>query len=398
MDDACFFTHLHSDMTDRPTTVLVLFGTRPELIKLAPVIKRLRATPGVQVQACSTGQHREMLRQVMDIFGIELDHDLDLMKPNQDLFDLSAHVLVGLREVFTRMKPDCVVVQGDTTTAFIASLAAFYLRIRVAHVEAGLRSHNLDSPYPEEANRRFVSVVARYHFAPTPLAKENLLREGFPDDRIWVTGNTVVDALDMVKESVSALRPDSAALRPLTDAVPAHVLAHPYILVTLHRREKFGKQMLDVLECIKELALKHPDQSFIYPLHLNPNVFKPANDVLGTVPNVHLIPPQDYLIFNVLMANCHFIMSDSGGIQEEAFTYRKPIIVMRDVTERMEAIHAGYAFLVGQDPDVIKERYEWLDAQLRSGTDFFTGGNPYGDGRASERIVSVITQDTASDA
>lgn len=384
-------------MNNRPLTILVLFGTRPELIKLAPLIKHLRSSPGVAVQACSTGQHREMLRQVMDIFGIELDHDLDLMKPSQDLFDLSANVLVGLRDVFTRIKPDCVVVQGDTTTAFIASLAAFYLRTRVAHVEAGLRSYNLDSPYPEEANRRFVSVVTRYHFAPTALAKENLLKEGYPENRIWVTGNTVVDALEMVKESVATLRLDSDSLAPLTNVIPSEVLASPYILVTLHRREKFGKQMQDVLHCIKELAQKHPDQSFIYPLHLNPNVFKPANDVLGHIPNVHLIPPQDYLVFNYLMANCRFIMSDSGGIQEEAYTYRKPIIVMRDVTERMEAIHAGYAFLVGQDPDVIKERFEWLDEQLRSGTDFFKVENPYGDGRASVRIANVLIEDESKD-
>jgi UDP-N-acetylglucosamine 2-epimerase (non-hydrolysing) len=371
--------------------ILVLFGTRPELIKLAPVIKSLQRSKDIDPVVCSTGQHREMLKQVMDIFDIELDVDLDLMKPNQDLFDISANVLTRLRDVFLDIKPDCIIVQGDTTTAFIASLSAFYLRIKVAHVEAGLRSYNIQSPYPEEANRRFISVVADYHFTPTSLAENNLLMEGYSKNSIYTTGNTVVDALEYVKESLASETVQSKIKASFKNVLPDGFQDGKYILVTLHRREKFGKSMEEALLTIKELAIKYPDTNFIYPLHLNPNVFKPANALLEGVSNIYLIPPQDYLSFNYLMANAYFIMSDSGGIQEEAYTYKKPIIVMRDVTERMEAIEAGYAFLVGNDRKKIISNYEQIDAKLKESFDYFSMPNPYGDGKASERITAILS-------
>jgi UDP-N-acetylglucosamine 2-epimerase (non-hydrolysing) len=372
--------------------ILVLFGTRPELIKLAPVIKSLKRSKEITPVVCSTGQHREMLKQVMDIFDIELDVDLDLMKPNQDLFDISANVLTRLRDVFADMKPDCIIVQGDTTTAFIASLSAFYLRIKVAHVEAGLRSYNIQSPYPEEANRRFISVVADYHFTPTSLAEQNLLKEGFTKNNIWTTGNTVVDALEYVKESIASKETQDKVKSSLKTLLPDGFQDSTYVLVTLHRREKFGKSMEEALLTIKELAISHPDMNFIYPLHLNPNVFKPAKALLEETQNIYLIPPQDYLCFNYLMANSHFIMSDSGGIQEEAYTYKKPILVLRDVTERMEAIDAGYAFLVGNDREKIIKNFENIKTKLRDNFDFFSMPNPYGDGQASDRITAILTK------
>lgn len=372
--------------------ILILFGTRPELIKLAPVIKSFQKSKDIDPVVCSTGQHREMLKQVMEIFDIELDIDLDLMKPNQDLFDISVNVLTRLRDVFRDIKPDCIIVQGDTTTAFIASLSAFYLRIKVAHIEAGLRSYNIQSPYPEEANRRFISVVADYHFTPTSLAQNNLLKEGYPKDSIIVTGNTVVDALEYVKESLADKKVKDQIKDSFKNILPNNFQKGRYVLVTLHRREKFGKSMEEALFTIKELAKRYPDTNFIYPLHLNPNVFKPANAILEGVSNIYLIPPQDYLSFNYLMANAYIIMSDSGGIQEEAYTYKKPILVMRDVTERMEAIEAGYAFLVGNNREKIIKTFEQIDAKLKENFNYFSMPNPYGDGNASERITSFLSK------
>jgi UDP-N-acetylglucosamine 2-epimerase (non-hydrolysing) len=432
----------------RPRNVWIIFGTRPELIKLAPVIRRMKESAVLRPVSCSTGQHREMLRQVSDIFGVVADVDLDLMKPNQDLTDLTAGVMVSLRDAFLREKPDLIVVQGDTTTAFAASLAAFYLRIPVAHVEAGLRSYSLESPFPEEANRRFVSLMARYHFAPTPAAVSQLLSEGVPAGSVHLTGNTVVDAIGMVQErlqdelltnktkfnsgvesgvsgslgqsEVMGTKDISGQMKEVElteisgmsgvtelsgivgmseasetlgmDSGRFRVSSREFILITLHRREKFGRELELVFETIRSLADEYPHLDFVYPVHLNPKVKGPAQQLLGDVPNIRIIPPQDYLAFGWLMQHCRFIMSDSGGVQEEAWSFRKPVLVLRDVTERMEAVHAGYAFLVSSDPEAIRRRFREVDARLGDGHDYFTMPNPFGDGDAAGRIVRILEE------
>jgi UDP-N-acetylglucosamine 2-epimerase (non-hydrolysing) len=374
--------------------VWVIFGTRPELIKLAPVIRVLRESTDLQPVVCSTGQHREMLRQVSAIFGIEPDLDLDLMRPNQDLTDLTSHVLVSLREAFDREKPDLVVVQGDTTTAFAAALAAFYQRIPVAHVEAGLRSYDTFNPYPEEANRRFVSAMASFHFAPTDSARMQLLAEGISADSIHLTGNTVVDALDQVRLKLDDAAMISQIQNDLAEVMPGGWIesGREYVLITLHRREKFGGPMQQVFGALASLAEEHPELDFVYPLHLNPRVMEPARERLGGIPNVYLIPPQDYLVFNYLMKHCRFVLSDSGGVQEEVYTWQKPVLVLRDVTERMEAVRAGYAFLVRSEAEAVREAFALVNARIHEGYLFFTMPNPFGDGSAALRIGRVLEE------
>ncbi|MBA4251875.1 MAG: UDP-N-acetylglucosamine 2-epimerase (non-hydrolyzing) [Chlorobiaceae bacterium] len=372
---------------------LVIFGTRPEAIKLAPVIKALKSQKKIKTIVASTGQHREMLKQVLSIFKLKIDFDLDLMKPNQDLFDITINSIEKLKTVYKEIEPDLVVVQGDTTTAFISALAAFYCKIKIAHVEAGLRSYNIFSPYPEEANRRFISVVADYNFPPTKLSEENLIKEGISKKKIFVTGNTVVDALYEVKNQLSSKKVSAEIQKSLNNLLPQNFEKKKYILITLHRREKFGEEFLNVLNSLKELAHKYSDYNFIYPVHLNPNVKIPVENVLSDLKNFYLIPPQDYLNFLYLMDNSHFIISDSGGVQEECFVFNKPIIVMRDVTEREEAIKAGYAFLVGSNDKLLKKRFTEIDNNLNKKYNYFKMKNPYGDGKASERIVKIIKKD-----
>ncbi len=370
--------------------IMIIFGTRPEAIKMAPVIDVLRREKEIETVVCSTGQHREMLKQVLEIFNIEIDFDLDLMRENQDLFDISVNSLNKLKEVLTEHTPDILMVQGDTSTAFISALAAFYKRIKIAHVEAGLRSYNINSPYPEEANRRFISVISDYNFAPTEDAKQNLIKEGFEKEKIYVTGNTVVDALHMVKEKLNNLELSAKNEYELNNSFGENLFAKPFILVTMHRREKFGDEFKSVLKTLKEIALQRPEYNFIYPVHLNPNVQVPVNEILKGVKNIKLIPPQDYFKFIYLMSKCLFIMTDSGGVQEECFVFEKPVIVLRDVTERNEAIKAGYAFLVSSNEKLIKEKFFEIENNLKNGYNYFNCENPFGNGKSAEIIKEIL--------
>jgi UDP-N-acetylglucosamine 2-epimerase (non-hydrolysing) len=367
--------------------VLTVFGTRPEAIKMAPLVKRLEQTAGFVSRVCVTAQHRQMLDQVLELFQIRPDHDLDLMRPGQDLYSITSDILQSIRSVYEAERPDIVLVHGDTTTTFAASLAAFYQRIPVGHVEAGLRTGNLYSPWPEEANRKLTGALARVHFAPTPAARDNLLRENIRPDAIVVTGNTVIDALIAVKgklEAMPKLRDDMARrfgfLRP--DA--------RMLLVTGHRRENFGGGFERICQSIAELARRYPDMDLVYPVHLNPNVQEPVNRLLSAIPNVHLIEPQDYLPFVHLMARSTLILTDSGGVQEEAPALGKPVLVMRDTTERPEAVEAGTVRLVGTDVERIVSGISSLldDADEYRRMSF--AHNPYGDGHACGRIVDAL--------
>ncbi|MFH0733586.1 MAG: UDP-N-acetylglucosamine 2-epimerase (non-hydrolyzing) [bacterium] len=370
--------------------IMVIFGTRPEAIKLAPVIHALKNEKYFEVVVCSTGQHKEMLQQVLDIFNIDIDYDFNLMKPNQDLFDITINSLSKLRDVFSTFKPDLLIVQGDTSTAFVSSLAAYYLRIKIAHVEAGLRSYDIYSPYPEEANRRFISVISNFNFAPTEEAKNNLINEGLSKDNIFVTGNTVIDALLQVKLMLENNRLGKKVQNELEQSIGKDILDKPYILITLHRREKFGTEFNKVLSTIKEIAKSRPEYNFIYPVHLNPNVKNPVNEILSGIENIKLITPQDYLRFIYLMSKCFFILTDSGGIQEECYIFKKPIMVLRNVTERMEAVNAGYAFLVESDENLIKSKFYEIEEKLLNNFDYFCCPNPFGSGNSAKLITNII--------
>lgn len=368
--------------------ILTIFGTRPEAIKLAPIILKLKTENSIQSIICSTGQHKEMLNQVLEIFSIKSDIELNLMKPNQSLADISISGLKHISEVLNEFKPDLLLVQGDTTTAFISSLAAYYLKINVGHVEAGLRSYNLNSPYPEEANRRFISVIAKYHFAPTGIACNNLINEGVSPQHVYVTGNTVVDALEGAKKRMSLMEKEieESFYRLLNKSF----FDKEFVLITLHRREKFGLEFAELFHTLKELANENPDINFIYPVHLNPNVSLPVKEILGDVKNIFLTPPLDYLKFLFLMSKCSFIMTDSGGIQEECYVFSKPVMVLRDVTERMEAIDAGYGFLVGSNSSNVKRVFYEIKEKLLESYNFFSSKNPFGDGKAAERIIDIL--------
>ncbi len=354
---------------------------------MAPVVARLRGSTGVKVSVCVSAQHRQMLDQVLALFGIEPDFDLDLMRPNQTLAGVTSAVLDGVGRVLEVSKPDLVLVHGDTTTSFATALACFYRRIPVGHVEAGLRTGNLQAPWPEEMNRLFTGRLAALHFAPTPTARDNLLREGVARDSIWVTGNTVIDALmDVVKR----LQTDSKLLEQLSGSMPWLADAsRRLILVTGHRRENFGEGMESVCRALAKLAAE-PGVDIVYPVHPNPNVLDPVNRLLGGIPNVHLIPPMDYLPFVYLMSRSYFVMTDSGGIQEEAPSLGKPVLVMRDTTERPEAVSAGTVCMVGVD----EERIFTQARRLLSEPDYYqrmsAAHNPYGDGHAADRIAQVI--------
>lgn len=371
--------------------VLSVFGTRPEAIKMAPVVLALENSPNIESLVCVTAQHREMLDQVLGIFDITPDYDLDLMKPGQDLFDITVRVLTGMREVLRQAKPDVVLVHGDTTTCFAAGLAAFYEGIKIGHVEAGLRTGNMKAPFPEEANRSLVGRLTSYHFAPTETAKNNLLAENISADFILVTGNTVIDALLMARDKTQAM-PSSH-----WQSVFGHELYQEItntrrrlVLITGHRRENFGQGFVNLCTAIKLLAQKHPDWLLVYPVHLNPSVQKPVKDILSDLPNVHLIDPQQYLPFVWLMNQSDLILTDSGGIQEEGPSLGKPVLVMRDVTERPEAVEAGTVKLVGTDMERIVNGVEEVLLNESTYKKMSVALNPYGDGQASQRIVNGL--------
>jgi UDP-N-acetylglucosamine 2-epimerase (non-hydrolysing) len=366
---------------------LIVFGTRPEAIKMAPLVKRMRAEFPGEVRVCVTAQHRQMLDQVLNLFGIVPDYDLDLMKPGQDLTDITVNVLSGMRNVLAEYKPDIVLVHGDTTTTLAASMAAYYQKIPVAHVEAGLRTGNRYSPWPEEMNRKLAGGLTDWHFSPTEGAKENLLREGVDTEKIFVTGNTVVDALFDVIETIDQR---SELKRELQEQFSFLNPLKRLVLVTGHRRENFGNGFENICQSLKQLSMRE-DVEILYPVHLNPSVQEPVNRILGGLPNVYLIAPQDYLPFVYLMSQSHLIISDSGGIQEEAPSLGKPVLVVRDTTERPEAVLAGTVRLVGTDSErIYRETCELLDSDAAYQR-MAIAHNPYGDGFASKRIVDVLT-------
>jgi UDP-N-acetylglucosamine 2-epimerase (non-hydrolysing) len=362
--------------------VLIVFGTRPEAIKMAPVVKVLEKSLNVSV--CVTAQHREMLDQVLDLFEITPDYDLNIMKPGQDLFDVTSNVLLGMKKVLAEEDPDVVLVHGDTTTTMATSLAAFYAQIPVGHVEAGLRTYNIYSPFPEEVNRQITSRMTAFHFAPTEQARQNLLTEQVADEKIIVTGNTVIDALLSVVEKARTV-PFS---EELLDQLPflAGEKGQRMVLVTGHRRENFGQGFEEICQALHDLAKMHLDVQIVYPMHLNPNVREPVNRILSNIENIHLIEPQDYLPFVKLMDASTIILTDSGGIQEEAPSLGKPVLVMRNTTERPEAVDAGTVKLVGADRDKIVQEVDLLLTDKSAYKGMARAHNPYGDGHASERI------------
>ncbi|PKM36182.1 MAG: UDP-N-acetylglucosamine 2-epimerase (non-hydrolyzing) [Gammaproteobacteria bacterium HGW-Gammaproteobacteria-10] len=371
--------------------ILTVFGTRPEAIKMAPVVLALQQAEGLESLVCVTAQHRQMLDQVLNLFDIKPDYDLDLMAPNQDLFDITSKVLLGLRDVLREAQPDIVLVHGDTTTCFAAGLAAFYQNIKLGHVEAGLRTGNLRAPFPEEANRTLVGRITDYHFAPTQSSKNNLLAEGVPEQNIVVTGNTVIDALLIVRDKVIG-EPDSIWQEKFGEPLFKTICdsSRKLILITGHRRENFGQGFIDLCNAIKELAQKHPDWDLIYPVHLNPNVQKPVYEILDQLDNVYLIAPLDYEPFVWIMNRSDLILTDSGGIQEEGPSLGKPVLVMREVTERPEAVDAGTVLLVGTDKEKIVSGVEKVLLDDEVYARMSKAHNPYGDGHACEKIIQTL--------
>ncbi|RUO62650.1 non-hydrolyzing UDP-N-acetylglucosamine 2-epimerase [Pseudidiomarina insulisalsae] len=372
--------------------VLLAFGTRPEAIKMAPLVKAFEADPRFEVVVAVTAQHREMLDQVLALFEITPDYDLNIMKAGQDLYDVTSSVLLGMRSVLAEAQPDLVLVHGDTATTFAASLAAFYARIPVGHVEAGLRTHDLYSPWPEEANRQLTGRLALWHFAPTERNRRDLLAEQVNDASILVTGNTVIDALQWVTskiESSTELR--EAILAKLASAgLSVDLSDKRYVLITGHRRENFGQGFENICSALRSLAEAHPDVHFVYPVHLNPNVQKPVKSLLGGVDNVHLIEPLGYEPFVWLMQKCYLVLTDSGGVQEEAPGLGKPVLVMRDTTERPEAVDAGTVRLVGTSESAIVSSVSSLLTDNDAYAVMSRAHNPYGDGKACERICEFL--------
>ncbi|RZQ68280.1 UDP-N-acetylglucosamine 2-epimerase (non-hydrolyzing) [Porphyromonas gingivalis] len=381
--------------------VMLVFGTRPEAIKMAPLVKEFQARANeFDTIVCVTGQHREMLKQVLELFDIKPDYDLEIMKEGQDLYDVTTRVLLGMREVLKKTKPDVVLVHGDTTTSTAAALAAFYQQIPVGHVEAGLRTHNIYSPWPEEMNRQLTGRMASYHFAPTELSRDNLLAEGIATDRIFITGNTVIDALQQVVTRVKG----NADLR---NEVSRKLLQFGYdvnrleagrrlVLITGHRRENFGEGFLNICRAIQTLSKRFPEVDFVYPMHLNPNVRKPIREIfgdnLGGLGNLFFIEPLEYLQFVTLMDRSSIVLTDSGGIQEEAPGLGKPVLVMRDTTERPEAVKAGTVKLVGTDYNQIVDNVEKLLTDNAAYAEMSRANNPYGDGKACLYIADALTR------
>lgn len=380
---------------------MLVFGTRPEAIKMAPLVKEFQARANeFDTIVCVTGQHREMLKQVLELFDIKPDYDLEIMKEGQDLYDVTTRVLLGMREVLKKTKPDIVLVHGDTTTSTAAALAAFYQQIPVGHVEAGLRTHNIYSPWPEEMNRQLTGRMASYHFAPTELSRKNLLAEGIATDRIFITGNTVIDALQQVVTRVKG----NADLR---NEVSRKLLQFGYdvnrleagrrlVLITGHRRENFGEGFLNICRAIQTLSKRFPEVDFVYPMYLNPNVRKPIREIfgdnLGGLDNLFFIEPLEYLQFVTLMDRSSIVLTDSGGIQEEAPGLGKPVLVMRDTTERPEAVKAGTVKLVGTDYNQIVDNVEKLLTDNASYAEMSRANNPYGDGKACSYIADALTR------
>ena len=376
--------------------ILLVFGTRPEAIKMAPLVKKLQEMPEeFQTIVCVTGQHREMLDQVLRLFDITPEYDLNIMKPNQDLYDITSRILLGMRDVLREVQPDIVLVHGDTTTSMAAALAAFYQQIPVGHVEAGLRTGNIYSPWPEEMNRLITGRITTHHFSPTLLAKENLLREHVDEKQIIVTGNTVIDALQMVVKRLDedkALANEVAAkINQIGYDVQRLEGNHRMVLITGHRRENFGEGFLNICHAIKHLAEQYKDVDFVYPMHLNPNVRKPVLEILSEkTENVFLIEPLDYLPFVYMMQHSTLILTDSGGVQEEAPGLGKPVLVMRDTTERPEAVEAGTVLLVGTNREKIEQGVSMLLDDADTYRRMSEAVNPYGDGKACERIVEYL--------
>ena len=380
-------------------TVMLVFGTRPEAIKMCPLVKEFQKYPNYfRTIVCVTGQHREMLDQVLQIFEVTPDYDLNIMKQGQDLYDVTSRVLLGLRDVLKQEQPDIVFVHGDTTTSTAAAIAAFYQQIPVAHVEAGLRTHNIYSPWPEEMNRQITSRIAAYNYAPTPLSRQNLLQENVANETITVTGNTVIDALYMVVNKIKQDQQlgEQLAQNILTAGYDVNRLNHnkKMVLITGHRRENFGDGFIKMCTAIKDLTQKYLDVDFIYPMHLNPNVRKPIHEVFGEelndLGNMFFIEPLEYLNFVYLMEKCTIVLTDSGGIQEEAPGLCKPVLVMRDTTERPEAVDAGTVKLVGTNYQKIVDNVSQLLDDLEYYNTMSKAVNPYGDGKACERIVNQL--------
>ncbi|WP_136487191.1 UDP-N-acetylglucosamine 2-epimerase (non-hydrolyzing) [Vibrio sp. H11] len=368
--------------------VLIVFGTRPEAIKMAPLVHILANDERFESKVCVTAQHREMLDQVLELFEIQPDYDLNIMRSGQSLNDITARILLELKPVIQSYQPDVVLVHGDTATTFAASLAAYYERVAVGHVEAGLRTGDIYSPWPEEANRRLTGSLAKFHFSPTDMSKDNLIRENYHVDNVFVTGNTVIDALLMTKEKIDTnpkLKEEIALNFPFLDK------EKKLILVTGHRRESFGSGFERICKALAKVSQIHPNVQIIYPMHLNPNVREPVNRILSHIDNVFLIEPQQYLPFIYLMDRSHIILTDSGGIQEEAPSLGKPVLVMRDTTERPEAVRAGTVKLVGTDEDKIVNSI----SQLLGDDDFYfnmsIANNPYGDGSACKKIINILS-------
>lgn len=369
--------------------VLTVFGTRPEAIKMAPLVKKLAAHPGIESKVCVTAQHRQMLDQVLDLFAIKPHYDLDVMKAGQSLSSVTTSILSGMEPVLNEFRPDIVLVHGDTATTLSATMAAYYQRIPVGHVEAGLRTGDLYSPWPEEGNRKLTGAIAKLHFAPTQQSRNNLLAEGVSESQVHVTGNTVIDALLLVRDRIDREKELAAQLQA---AFPMLRPNARLILMTGHRRENFGDGFQRICESVRILAERYSDCDFLYPVHLNPNVREPVMRILSGVENIHLVPPQDYLPFVYLMMRAHVILTDSGGIQEEAPSLGKPVLVMRETTERPEAVDAGTVRLVGTDVErIVREMSRLLDSNEEYER-MSVAHNPYGDGKASERIVERILE------
>lgn len=373
--------------------ILIVFGTRPEAIKMAPLVKEFQKNiNSFETKVCVTAQHRQMLDQVLEIFDIKPDYDLNIMKPGQDLYDITSNVLIGMKSVLNDFEPDVVLVHGDTTTTLSASLAAFYAKIKVGHVEAGLRTNDIYSPWPEEGNRQLTGILANYHFAPTQQSEENLLKEGKKQQDIYVTGNTVIDALMYVLQRIESQPTLKEKIKSKISEQYQLDQKRKIILVTGHRRENFGQGFINICEGLKELAKNNPDIDIVYPVHLNPNVQKPVNEILSDLTNVYLIDPLQYEEFIYMMNESYFIITDSGGIQEEAPSLGKPVLVMRDTTERPEAVKAGTVKLVGTDKNIlIKEAQTLIDNKVEY-EKMAHAHNPYWDGKACYRILKIFNK------
>ena len=371
--------------------ILIVFGTRPEAIKMAPLVKEFQKDVlNFDTKVCVTAQHREMLDQVLDLFQIIPDYDLNIMKPGQDLYDITSNILLKIKPVLEGFNPDVVLVHGDTATTFATSLAAYYQKIKIGHVEAGLRTGDLYSPWPEEGNRRLTGALTDYHFAPTENSQQNLLNEGVDESSIFITGNTVIDALQLVINRIDTDKTLKLKIKKTITQSGFKELNSKFILVTGHRRENFGQGFLNICEALKVLAKNNPDINILYPVHLNPNVRKPVNELLSNVENIKLVEPFQYEEFVYLMSQSYLILTDSGGIQEEAPSLGKPVLVMRDTTERPEAVEAGTVKLVGSNRDnIIKEVQNLLNDSIEYQR-MSRAHNPYGNGNASNNIVNIL--------